>query len=197
MEDTIDIVAEFVKANNLETPFKDGRPGKDWYYGFLHCHPSLSVKKPELLQSSRKNAWKRDIFYNFYSELNKVINDCGLNEEKAAFVFNCNESGFNMDPSHIKAIGEKGSPSVRVSGGSGRESTTVLATVSADGNYLPPFIVSKGLAVQPRWIPTEDSYPGTLYAASSNGWMEEEHYHQWFIASLSPHVNQLRVAKKL
>lgn len=126
-------------------------------------HPKLSVKKPEMLQNSRKNARKPGIIYDFYSELNNVVNDCGLNRTHMGyFIFNCNESGFGMDPSRIKAIRERGSPLVRVSGGSGRNSTTVLGTISADGNYLPPFIVFKGAAVQPRWI-SNDAFPGNLY----------------------------------
>jgi hypothetical protein len=95
----------------------------------------------------------------------------------------------------MKAIGEKGKPLVRVSGGSGRESVSVLATVSADGYHFPPFIVFKGAGVQASWI-SDEAYPGTLYSASSNGWMEEPQFYQWFIKSFVPHVENLRIAKK-
>ncbi|KAJ8914120.1 hypothetical protein NQ315_016196 [Exocentrus adspersus] len=75
------------------------------------------------------------------------------------------------DPSRLRAIGQKGKPLSRVSGGSGRESTTVLACVGADGSVLPPLIVFKGAGVQARWV-SDKAYPGTLYAVSKNGWME-------------------------
>lgn len=81
-------------------------------------------------------------------------------DNKPSFVFNCDESGFCHDPTKCKALGERGKALSRVSGGSGRESTTVLACVSADGCYLPPLIVLKGVGIQARWI-SEKAFPGT------------------------------------
>ncbi|KAF2880091.1 hypothetical protein ILUMI_26083 [Ignelater luminosus] len=46
--------------------------------------------------------------------------------DNPALVFNADESTFGNDPSRIKAIGERVKPLSRVSGGSGRESTSVL-----------------------------------------------------------------------
>jgi len=76
------------------------------------------------------------------------------------FVFNADESGFHTDhPSRLKAIGEKEKALSRVTGGSGGESICVLACTSADGLYLPPLIIFKGMAVQARWT-YEKSFPG-------------------------------------
>lgn len=73
----------------------------------------------------------------------------------------------------------KGKALCRMSGGSGRESTTELASVSADGKALPPLVIFKGAAVQVRWT-SNDAYPGTLYVTSKTGWMEESQFFQWF-----------------
>jgi len=167
-----DLVCEFVHLNNLETIFKDGRPGDDWYYSFMRQHPSLTFKKPEQLQKLRKDARKPDIIYDFYSKLKEVYTTNNITLFDDEFIFNC-ESGFLIAPSKLKAIGEKGKTLNRVSGGSGRESISVLACISANGSFLPPFIVFKGGAVQARWT-SENAYPGTLYSTSkNNGWMEE------------------------
>ncbi|KAJ8966379.1 hypothetical protein NQ314_003555 [Rhamnusium bicolor] len=107
------------------------------------------------------------------------------------FIFNADESGFNSDPTRVRAIGEKGKCLSRVSGGSGRESTIVLACIAADGTFLPPFIIYKGAAVQARWI-SEKCFQGTLYGASNNGWIEEPHFYQWFIKLFIPHIQSLR-----
>lgn len=57
-----------------------------------------------MLQNSRKNARKPGIIYDYYSELNKVVNECGLNRiDMGCFISNCDESGFGMDPSRINA----------------------------------------------------------------------------------------------
>ncbi|CAH2005812.1 unnamed protein product [Acanthoscelides obtectus] len=114
-----------------------------------------------------------------YYKNNRPGDDC---PNKACFIYNADESGFPSDPSRIRAIGRKGRPLCRVSGGSGRENTTVLACIGADGSVLPPLVVFKGAAVQPRWV-SEKEYPGTRYTTSSNGWMEEPQFFHWFTNS--------------
>jgi len=167
-EELKNLVQDYVVAGNLQTRFQNGRPGDDWYYGFMCRNPSLSLKKPEHLQKSRKSARDPYVVYNFFDALEEVYQQFGINSCCGGLIFNADESGFCSDPSRLKAIGLKGKALSRVSGGSGRESTTVLACVSAAGDILPPLIVFKGAAVQPRWI-SDGAYPDTMYAATSNG----------------------------
>lgn len=193
-EELRDLVAKYVKENNLPTPFKDGRPGLDWYYGFMKRHKQLSFKKPEQLQKARKDQRKPNVIYNFYENLAKVVLENSI--DNPALVFNADESGFGNDPSRIKAIGERGKPLSRVSGGSGRESTSVLACVAADGSVLPPFIIFKGGAVQARWT-SPKAYPGTVYSVSTNGWMEEPQFFNWFESVFVKWVKDIRLQKNL
>ena len=62
---------EYVKTQNLETPFKNGCLSNDWYYCFMKRHPILSFKKPEQLQKFRYEARQLDIIYNFYPLLKR------------------------------------------------------------------------------------------------------------------------------
>ena len=48
----------------------------------------------------------------------------------------------------------------------------MLGCVSADGEKLPPLIVFKVAGVQACWT-SDECYPGILYGASANVWMEE------------------------
>lgn len=160
----------------------------------MNRHKTLSFKKPEHLQKARKQQRKPDIIYQFYEQLANVVT--GKKIDDPAFVFNADESGFGNDPSRIKAIGERGKALSSVSGGSGRESTSVLACVSADGSYLPPFIIFKGGAVQARWTSTK-AYPGTVYSVFTNGWMEEPQFFNWFKTVFVEWVKQLRLEKDL
>lgn len=135
--------------------------------------------------------------YDFYEKLEAWYKEKELTTlDKACFVFNTDESGFSHDPSRVRGIGEKNKALVRVSGGSGRESTTVLACASADGAVLPPFIVFKGAAVQPRWV-SEKAYPGTSYAVSKGGWMKTPVFFSWFEANFVPYVSHLRKSRKI
>lgn len=100
------------------------------------------------------------------------------------------------DPTRLRGIGQRGVQLNRACEGSGRDSTTVLACVSASGDILPPLIVFKGLAVQPRWM-TKDELPGTMYSATKNGWMEKATFYMWFSKMFVPHVVQLRETNEL
>lgn len=114
-EELRDLIAIYVKGKNIPTPFKDSRPGLDWYYGFMNRHKTLSFKKPEHLQKARKDQRKPEIIYNFYEQLEKVVAEKDI--RMSSFVFNADESGFGNDPSRIKAIGERGKALSRISGG--------------------------------------------------------------------------------
>lgn len=189
-----ELVREYVVINNISTPFTNNTPGDDWYYLFMKRHPSLSFKKPEQLQKLRKDARKPDIIYDFYDKLQQVYIDNNISD--SAFVFNCDESGFQTDPSKLKAIGQKGIALSRISGGSGRESISVLACCAANGIYLPPFIIFKGKGVQARWT-SDKSYPGTLYAVSNNGWMEETLFYNWLNTMFVDYINALRKERNM
>ncbi|KAJ8867212.1 hypothetical protein PR048_031007 [Dryococelus australis] len=183
----LNLVGEYVKANNLKTQFTDDTPGEDCYLAFMKWHPRLSLKKLEHLQKLRMDTTNPNVVYDFFDKFESAL----TGQEKACFVFNADERGFCSDPSHVRSIGEKGKTLSRVSGGSGRESTTVLACVSVDGYVLPPMVVFKGAAVQARWT-SENAYPGTLYSMSTNGWMEEPQFYNWLCACFFLYVTKLR-----
>lgn len=81
----------------------------------------------------------------------------------ACLIYNADESAFGMDPAGVR--GRKGEVLHMVTGGSGKELTTVLACVSASGQTLPPLAVYTGKAVQPRWL-AQTPLHGIMYAAT-------------------------------
>jgi len=193
-EELKDLIQQYVQSKGLKTRFTNNRPGNDWYYGFMRRNPELSFKKPEHLQKARQSARDPFVVYDFFDTVKEVYAKAGVNDTDGSLIFNADESGFSSDPSRLKAIGCKGKALNRVSGGSGRDNTTVLACVSAVGQVFPPLIVFKGPAIQPRWI-SDDVYPGTMYAATSNGWMEEATFFYWFKKMFIPTVNGVREKK--
>ncbi|KAJ8926560.1 hypothetical protein NQ314_021053 [Rhamnusium bicolor] len=96
------LVGEYVNSHNIKTPFVDGMPGDDWYYSFMRRHPTLSFKKPELLQKNRMDARDPYVIYDFFNELECLVNNSDLND-KPSFVFNCDETGFASDPKKTKS----------------------------------------------------------------------------------------------
>lgn len=139
----LDAVQEYVKKNNLETHFRNGRPGLDWLEGFMKRH-NLSLKKPEILDASRRKATSDPfIIYEFYDLLKKVIVEKGLIELPAQ-IWNLDETSFCHDPTKLKIVGEKGKAAHRTTQGCGRANTSVLACVNAAGTLLPPLIIYEG-----------------------------------------------------
>ncbi|KAI4455434.1 hypothetical protein MML48_9g00003666 [Holotrichia oblita] len=103
------------------------------------------------------------------------------------------ETGFCSDPSRVKVVGEKGVNSTRITAGTGRSNTSVLFSAAADGSKAPPLIIFKRKNVWDSWIPEEGmDYPGTTYAASTNGWMESKIFKNYFVKTFIPQLTEQR-----
>lgn len=186
-EEVKDVVQGFIQKNNLTVPFKNGRPGDDWWRNFKDRH-KISLKKPERLEGSRsRQAGDPFIVNNFFDLLGELIRDLGL-ENKPEALWNCDETAFNSDPGSTKIVCKKGEPAKRLTGGSGRETTTVLACGNAKGEMLPPTIIHKGKRIWSSMFGGEDSFPGTLYYTTEKGWMTEVVFLMWFKKCFLVHV---------
>ena len=143
-----DLVCEFVKEKKLRTPFKDDRPGKDWLNYFM-ARNNLSLKKATMISSARKGVTANPFVINdFYDVLEKTVKSMGIGPKQ---IWNCDESGFPSDPKRCKVVSGSGEVAYRVTPGAGRENTTVLAAVSADGKALPPLVIFSGKNHQESW----------------------------------------------
>ncbi|XP_018020256.1 uncharacterized protein LOC108676651 [Hyalella azteca] len=172
------ILQDWLVANQYVTSFKDNRPGLDWVYSFLKRH-GLCLKKGGQMQLARKTVTSDPfIIYGFYDLLEKVINDLGI-ANRPQCIYNLDETCFPTDPSKTKTIGTKGVKTVRVTHGSNRENTTVLATACADGTALDPLIVFKGKRMQTTWV-GDQALPLTQYAVTDSGWMTSSVFEDFF-----------------
>lgn len=183
------IVQMYVNANRNETSdigdylrrynqFNDGKPGDDWLKNFLQRF-HLSVKIPSTLEKSRKKASKDpEIIYGFYDTVKNEVRRLNL-ESRPDCIWNVDETSLYHDPSKTKVIGPTGQKLSRITATSGRESTTVMAAISAYGDLLPPLIVFKGKNLQSTWKGSA-AYPGTLYAVQESGWMATAIFNSWF-----------------
>ena len=70
-----ELVKQYVIRNNMETSFKEGKPGPKWIRKFLRRN-KLTMKKTEMIISSRiSNTSNLFIIYDFYDALAKVFNE--------------------------------------------------------------------------------------------------------------------------
>lgn len=170
------LVRDYVQANSLKTPFKDGRPGKDWFHSFLQ-RQRLSTKKASMISAARKaNTANPFLIYDFYDVIEKIISEKNLKPEQ---VWNCDESGFPTDPSKCRVVAPVGKPGWKITTGAGRENITVLATCSASGRAFDPLILFAGKNFQSTWKGST-ALPNTMYGISDNGWMTTDVFGDWF-----------------
>ena len=54
--EVVNVVSEFFVVNKRPNPFKNNKPGPDWWSGFMRRHPSLAKRKPQPLQIVRARA---------------------------------------------------------------------------------------------------------------------------------------------
>lgn len=88
-----------------------------------------------------------------------------------------------MDPSKSRVVTEKGKPAHRIIQGSGRENTTFLACVNAEGKALPPLVIYEANKLWSSWIGDENKWmvKGSFFGVSTTGWMNSTIFHQWFV----------------
>ena len=113
------LVQDYVTANKIKTPFKDGRPGKDWVYAFMK-RQMLNTKKATMISAVRKAAtFNPFIVYDFYDVIDKIIKKNNLTEDQ---LWNCCKSGFPTNPSKCEVVAPVGKPGWKVTCRAGRMS---------------------------------------------------------------------------
>lgn len=190
-KEIIQIVADYVRLNNIKTQFKNGTPGEDWFLNFK-CRHNLSIKTPQSVEFARKKNVDPFLIYDYFDLLEKTVKELGL-EDKPSQIWNLDESSFCSDPSKTKIVGQRGLPSTRTTSGPGKQNTTVLMCCSAIGDKAPPLIIFKGKNVWDQWVaPPTSEFPNTTYAATANGWMESAVFKNYFEKSFIKHLSKDR-----
>ncbi|CAG5053801.1 unnamed protein product [Parnassius apollo] len=73
-KETLDLVAVHVSENNYKTPFKNNRPGYDWFAAFKKRH-NLSLKRHQAVEMSRKVACDPVIVNEYFDTLDGVLSE--------------------------------------------------------------------------------------------------------------------------
>ena len=173
----IEMVADYVKQHVIRCPrFADGKPGRKWLVTFMKRN-KLSLKKAVNISAARKAATANlFVIFIFYETLEQEIK---RNNLTAYQIWNCDESGFPVDPLKCKVVSVKGEIAYKVSCGARRENITTLAVCSASGQVLDPLIVFAGKNLQSTWRGNK-ALPNTYYAISESGWMTADVFAKWF-----------------
>ena len=177
-EELLDKVQEILKEDGRENPFTDDKPGKDWYYGFLKRHPSISERAPQQLANERAvisptkvENWFKD-FANFMSE---EVTDPTLWKDPSRWI-NADELGFPLCPKSGKVLAPRGVPNIYNFTSSDKTQLTVLACMNATGYYIKPLIVYPGERF--NYNPLE-GFPDAVLGRTVSGWMDKALFATW------------------
>lgn len=181
--EVLELIQDFVNENKIITPFKDGKPGQEWFSDFCHRY-NLSLKKPQSVELSRKKAADPFIFDQYFNLIRTTIQNLDL-QNKPHRIWNIDETSFVSDPKKTKIVGLKGYAATRTTATAGKDNTTVLFSANAAGGKGPPFIIYKGKNTWSEWI-SPDAYPGTVYTATENGWIETKAFREFITKSFIP-----------
>jgi hypothetical protein len=129
------------------------------------------------------------ILEQYFDVLEETLTEYDL-MEKPNLIFNMDESGIPFEPKPPKCIFKKGEkrPVVFSSGNKGQ--FTIVGCVNAVGFCIPPMVIIDRKSLAPYLAQGE--VPGTLYALSSNGWMDQELFDLWFKSHFLKYIPSCR-----
>ncbi|XP_063542660.1 tigger transposable element-derived protein 1-like [Cydia strobilella] len=190
-KEILDLVQQFIQRNRLSTPFRNGRPGKDWFIGFRKRH-HLSIKKPQSVEYLRKQCTDPFVTSEYFSLLGDTLTKLKLDDPHR--IWNLDETSVCLDPTKTKIVGAVGAPCVRTTTGNGRENITVLAAVNAAGKKINPLLIYKGKNMYEQWIakPKPEHDFEVAYAATKRGWIDTETFYNYMSKIMIPSLGHER-----
>jgi len=128
-------------ANGIHDRFNNKKKvaGKEWYRGFMLCHPDLSLRMPEPTSAARARGFNEVVVSKFFDLLEELQKNYQFTPDR---IFNCDETGIttvSLKPSKVTA--SKGKKQVGALSSAERgQLLTVEICMNASGNYIPPFL---------------------------------------------------------
>lgn len=127
----------------------------------------LTLRVPENIAAYRSSMANRSILNNFYDKLQGLLVRLEI-ENRPDLMLNCDETGLSyvVKPSKIvTAVGRK--YVYRRTYADRGENHTMLACVSASGQWITPMVIFKGIRMKDEL--TKDKIPGSLVKLSQKG----------------------------
>ena len=173
------IVQEYLINAGKPNPFKDGKPGIEWLYGFEgRWRNEMTRRIGQPLPASRAYACNKVVVDDFFGKLNAAIDRLNI-RNKPQNIFNVDETGFQTDIGDQKIFCKRGlrNPHKTVAS-STKTMFTVQVCCSAVGQFLPLYVVFKGLHLYSTWC--SGGPESARCTCSPSGWMESLQFLEWF-----------------
>lgn len=153
--------------------------GKKWWENFRARHKNiLSMRRPDNLDRARAQCATRPTVDQFFTILETTLEESGL-REKPRQIYNCDESGFQLEKGRHKVLAQRGAPHVYRQALGTRDHVSVLACFNAAGEDVPPMIIFKGGFPAARDF-DQGAPRDTIFARTKAGYITGEVFRKWF-----------------
>ena len=178
---------ELAEKLGLPHPFnKEKRlAGLDFVQKFIKRVGGISIRNPEAVSISRAVGFNKPKVKEFYDVLEKLYTENIIAKEN---IWNADESGISTVHTPGKILARKGQKQVgKITSGEKGKTVTILCAMNSVGSYIPPMMIFPR-----KRFPTtllKGAPPGTVGAASDNGWINIELFQKWlnhFISHIKP-----------
>ena len=174
-KEVIAIVERSLKSKYGSTAPK--RISSGWWQGFLGRHPQLTLRTPAQLSIRRMKASNRDSINKYFDELEETMEENGLTQRPCQ-IFNVDETGMPLQIKPNKVVHAKGIKKPSYISSENKATITVVGCVSASGHCIPPMVIWDRKTFKTELANGE--VPVTLYSFSTNGWMDQTLFRNWF-----------------
>lgn len=165
--------------------------GRDWYKSFMRRNPNLSIRKPRGISNARALGMNKEEVTAYFDLLRSTLIENDL-MDKPGHIYNMDESGLQLNNEPGQVVAVKGSRDVHVRQSSERgETITVVACCNAEGSFLPPYCIFKGVNKQQVW--QESMPPGAVIQMRKESAYIDEHL---FMDWLEHHFIPRKIAGK-
>ena len=165
-----------VKINDAR--FKNNMPGVDWVQSFMKRH-CLTNRVADNVKHSRAVVNEETLnkyLDNLYLELKDIPPEN---------IYNYDETNITDNPGSKSVIVRRGHGNrVEKKQEYSKQSTSLMFSGNAVGEFLPPMVVYKAKNLYQGW--TQGGPPGTVYDITPNGWFDSRTFTRWFMEIYLP-----------
>ena len=166
------LVERILCVRGMKVHVSDG-----WWASFLRRHPTLTLRTPASVSSTRAAASDPTVLEMYFDLLEETLEENELIGAPGQ-VYNMDETGLPLDPKPPKTVHLKGVRNAIACTSGGKSQITAVGCVNAAGQALPPMIIWDRKTMAPALA--EGEVPGTAYGLSPKGWMDQELFDLWF-----------------
>lgn len=180
---------------NLKTAFKNDIPGDDFWRGVKARRPDLVVRTPEACNTNRMRGMNQVVVGKYFDDLEEIIRQYNILPN---CIWNADETGMQFSPSPSKVLAKKGTRKLLTRTNNSNDSITLMVTINAVGDAMPPLCVTKGKTTRCiQSFAMLDAPAGTVWTYQENAWMNNvigvEWFHKVFLPNCGPQRPQLLI----